>query len=376
MSRIVFICRRFCPGQAWTNRLLGYAKGFAEQGKEVVLLFLITDNNRTPYTINIPNVKVINLWENDNKFVRLHRALSFVVNKRKIRNYINDGDVCFMTDASGFFIDEIIKSRKKVKIVFESTEHPMIFSNATQNTVQRLLQKLKSVDKLFVISEALKRYYISEGVDGRKIHVINMFVDTTRFKGVKKTENRKYIAYCGTVSYQKDGVDLLIRAFSMFKNKFPDYILEIYGSGTSETIEKLKELAKENDVADSVIFTGPIPYTEMPNKLVNATILALSRPNNLQNQNGFPTKLGEYLMTGNPVVTTSVGEIPCFIKDGYNGYLAKPDSVESFAEKLKEVACNLEKAKLVGEKGREIAFKEFSYLTQTQKAFQYIYESK
>ena len=162
----------------------------------------------------------------------------------------------------------------------------------------------------------------------------------------------------------------------MFKNKFPDYILEIYGSGTSETIEKLKELAKENDVADSVIFTGPIPYTEMPNKLVNATILALSRPNNLQNQNGFPTKLGEYLMTGNPVVTTSVGEIPCFIKDGYNGYLAKPDSVESFAEKLKEVACNLEKAKLVGEKGREIAFKEFSYLTQTQKAFQYIYESK
>ena len=113
MSRILFICRRFCPGQAWTNRLLAYAKGFAEQGKEVVLLFLITDNNRTPYTINIPNVKVINLWENDNKFVRIHRAFSYVVNKRKIRNYIKDNDICFMTDASGFFMDEIIKSKKE-----------------------------------------------------------------------------------------------------------------------------------------------------------------------------------------------------------------------------------------------------------------------
>lgn len=376
MSRIVFICRRFCPGQAWTNRLLGYAKGFAEQGKEVVLLFLITDNNRTPYIINIPNVKVINLWENDNRFIRIHRAFSYVVNKRKIRNYINDGDVCFMTDASGFFVNEIRNSRKNVKIVFESTEHPLIFSGATKKTVQRFLDKLKTVDELFVISEALRDYYISEGVEEKKIHIINMFVDTTRFEGVTKTEKRKYIAYCGTVSYEKDGVDTLIRAFSLFKEMYPEYDLEIYGNGAPDTIEKLKDLAMRNNVEKSVIFTGPILYTEMPRRLANATILALSRPNNLQNQNGFPTKLGEYLMTGNPVVTTSVGEIPCFIKDGYNGYLAKPDSVESFAEKLKEVACNLEKAKLVGEKGREIAFKEFSYLTQTQKAFQYIYESK
>lgn len=376
MSRILFICRRFCPGQAWTNRLLAYAKGFAEQGKEVVLLFLITDNNRTPYIINIPNVKVINLWENDNKFVRIHRAFSYVVNKRKIRNYIKDNDICFMTDASGFFMDEIIKSKKEVKVVFESTEHPLVLSHGNVKKTNKVLNKLKTVDELFVISNALKDFYIQKGIDESKIHVINMFVDTTRFEGVKKTENRKYIAYCGTVSYGKDGVDTLIRAFSMFKETFTDYKLEIYGTGASDTIDQLKELSKENNVADSVIFTGPIPYTEMPNKLVNATILALSRPNNLQNQNGFPTKLGEYLMTGNPVVTTSVGEIPCFIKDGYNGYLAKPDSVESFAEKLKEVACNLEKAKLVGEKGREIAFKEFSYLTQTQKAFQYIYERK
>lgn len=375
MSKIVFICRRFCPGQAWTNRLLGYAKGFAEQGKEVVLLFLITDNNRTPYTINIPNVKVINLWDNDNRFVRIHRAFSYFINIRKIKNYIKDGDVCFMTDASGFFVNEIRNSRKNVKIVFESTEHPLIFSGATKKTVQRFLDKLKTVDELFVISESLRDYYISEGVEEKKIHIINMFVDTTRFEGVMKTEKRKYIAYCGTVSYDKDGVDTLIRAFSLFKEMYPEYDLEIYGNGAPDTVEKLKELARRNNVEKSVIFTGPIPYTEMPRRLVNATILALSRPNNLQNQNGFPTKLGEYLMTGNPVVTTSVGEIPCFIKDGYNGYLAKPDSVESFAEKLKEVASNLENAKLVGEKGREIAFKEFSYLTQTQKACQYIFEN-
>ena len=48
-------------------------------------------------------------------------------------------------------------------------------------------------------------------------------------------------------------------------------------------------------------FTGRTSPEVMPQILTDASILALARPNNVQSQNGFPTKLGEYLATGNPV---------------------------------------------------------------------------
>ena len=70
-----------------------------------------------------------------------------------------------------------------------------------------------------------------------------------------------------------------------------DYKLYIVGKGVeSNVIEKLKDLAKKRGVAEAVVFTGPISPTEMPQMLYNAKILALARPDNLQAQNGFPTK--------------------------------------------------------------------------------------
>ena len=199
-----------------------------------------------------------------------------------------------------------------------------------------------------------------------------MFVDLSRFDGLQKESTHKYIAYCGNVSYDKDGVNLLIESFAKFHKLYPDYYLEIYGRGVGDSIEKLSLLAEEKGVVEYVAFTGMIPYEEIPQKLVNATILALSRPNNLQNQNGFPTKLGEYLMSGNPVVVTSVGEIPLYIKDGYNGYVAQPDNVDSFAHKLCQAVEDLSNGTDVGRRGKQIAQTEFSYMLQTKKALDFI----
>ena len=61
--KILFLCRRYIPGEAWTNRLLAYARGFAEAGEKVVLYYIITDKNRTKPDVSIPGVKVVNLWE-------------------------------------------------------------------------------------------------------------------------------------------------------------------------------------------------------------------------------------------------------------------------------------------------------------------------
>jgi len=95
--------------------------------------------------------------------------------------------------------------------------------------------------------------------------------------------------------------------------------------------------------------------------------LVLPRPDSLQAQHGFPTKLGEYLATGNPTLVTSVGEIPDYLTDNLNCYMAVPGNVESLKNKLLEIIENYQKAKKVGLQGRKTAEIYFNNIEQTKK---------
>ena len=74
-------------------------------------------------------------------------------------------------------------------------------------------------------------------------------------------------------------------------------------------------------------------YNEVPQLLMDSEVLALDRPNSIQAQCGFPTKLGEYLLTGNPVVVTKVGDIPLFLEDGVSALLAEKRNAENLPER-------------------------------------------
>lgn len=370
---IIFLNRRYCPGEAWTNRVLAYAKGFAELGEEVVIYYLISDKNRSEYSIHIPGVKIVDLWKKDGFIAKKCRLWSFIRNLYRFKKEIKCGDKVFLYGGYDYQLWIAMKIRRYAKVFCEVTEHPDI--NGTSKSKFNLVninEALKKLDGLFVISKALKDYYVSIGIDEDRVYVINMFVDENRFRGLSKTTDEKYIAYCGAVSYDKDGVNILIEAFAKFIIHHNDYKLYIIGKGlTPNTIDDLKNLAGSLGVKDAVVFTGPVPPSEMPQILYNASILALARPDNLQAQNGFPTKLGEYLATGNPVVVTRVGEISNFIIDKENGVLSNP-TPDDFANQLRWVADNPSKAETLGQEGKKLVLDEFSYKKQSEKALSYI----
>lgn len=377
IPHVVFLNRRYCPGEAWTNRVLAYAKGFAEAGVKVTLCFLITDSQRSRPDITIDGVNVVNLWEKDGFIARRFKMISFIKNLFCFHRLVNNGDRLFVYGSYWYLIGAALMVKPKARVFCEITEHPLVFnaSKASQRRNANNIKLLNKTDGIFVISNTLKKYYVESGVSEDKIHVINMFVDTNRFKDLKKTTKEKYIGYCGAVSYDKDGVDTLIKAFSIFHNIHKDYVLKIIGKGvSSNVVPDLKRLAVEYGVGDSTIFTGQVSPEKMPQLLYDSSILALARPDSLQAQNGFPTKLGEYLATGNPVVVTKVGEIPDFLTDGGNAFLASPGNPEEFAKQLCNVADNYEKAKEIGLRGRLLSFTEFGYGPQSKKALQFLNE--
>lgn len=363
-DRLLILNRRYCPGEAWTNRVMAYAKGFAELGMDVTIYYLISDKKRTYSDIHITGVNIVNLWESDGWLAKKIRVFSFLKNLLRFKNEVKVGDWVYQYGVRDYQLWLVNKLKHRAKLFCEVTEHPKYNGGNNFLSKRKRIDILRSLDALLVISQKLKSFYVDLGVNEDRIHIVNMFVDTTRFEQLTNLSKEKYIAYCGAVSYDKDGVNILIEAFSKFHRSHQDFKLYIIGKGIeNNVIDSLKKLVQKEHVEDAVDFTGPILPSEMPQILYDASVLALSRPNNLQAQNGFPTKLGEYLATGKPVVVTCVGDIPLFIKDGVNGYLSEPNS-DSFADKLSYVVDHYSEALIVGLEGKKLSQDAFNYRTQ------------
>ena len=126
-------------------------------------------------------------------------------------------------------------------------------------------------------------------------------------------------------------------------------------------------LIEKLGLSDKVVFTGIVPANEMPQLLKNAEVLALDRPNSLQADYGFPTKLGEYLLTGNPVVVTKVGDIPKYLEDGISALLSEERNEKDFSEKLIWALTHSKEAAVIGENGKKVALKMFNSEIETRK---------
>jgi glycosyltransferase involved in cell wall biosynthesis len=158
----------------------------------------------------------------------------------------------------------------------------------------------------------------------------------------------------------KDGLENLIGAMSLVNNKTGNAHLQLVGSAPVADLKKLKKQVVALNLDSAITFLGKKTTDEIPFILHNSDLLVLARPNNKQAQAGFPNKLGEYLASGKPVVITTTGEIPKYLKDKESAYLSKPDDINDFAEKL-IYALSDKNAETIGREGFEIANKYFNY---------------
>lgn len=173
----------------------------------------------------------------------------------------------------------------------------------------------------------------------------------------------------------KDGLEDLLEAFRIFSKLNHIINLCLLGNADDEVLANLKTKVKELGIINRVIFTGYIEHKKMPMYLSNAEVLLLARPKNKQAEGGFPSKLGEYLSTGKPVLVTTVGEIPTYVKDGETGYLSEPENPKLFAEKLNFIFENYSQAQKVGKAGQRLAKIEFDYSVQAKRLLIFLRKS-
>ena len=370
-GKLYILCWIFSYGSASSNRLLAYADSAAKQGYKVEILALLRLEIKDCKPKNGVAISGLSPCRIQNKIIS--KLLSFFTTIWFLLVTVKKEDRLLLY-GSAEYLPFFVWFRKK-QTYFEVTECPELFKPKIYPWCyyKGLWKKLNGI---FVISRNLKQYFVDYGADLDKIHIINMIVDPARFEGVMHNPNvEKYIVYCGNVNHDsKDGVGDLIASFVRYRESYHDRKLYIIGPIVSqEQKKKYEDFLKHSNALDSVIFTGAVPPTSIPQYLVDAEMLVLARPDNLQAKYGFPTKLGEYLLSGRPVVLTDVGNISDFLKDQTSAFIAKPEDIDSIAKKMTDISANPFFAETVAETGKQIALKYFNSDHEVEKILARMY---
>lgn len=372
---LYFLNYAYTPNTAVANRMLGYYAAMDRMGIKADIVYLIPNLKRDTISAQYKNIQVKYMWgKNDNYTNKILRYINTSRNLKKFIKTLKAGDIVY-THGITIATTKLLKV-KGIKVFAEKTEHFSITSGGRISSLSQdeIIDVAKRLDGLIVISEHLKQSFIEQGVNPSKIKVVNMTVDPSRFISLTKgTVPERYIAYCGTASNNKDGVDQLIEAFAIVAKHIEDVKLYIIGDTPStEDLTRNLKLIDSYNLKERIVFTGIVPYTQMPQILKNAAILALDRPDSIQAQCGFPTKLGEYLLTKNPVVVTKVGDIPKFLEDGISALLSEERNPQEFAQKLEWVLTHKNEADKIGCMGAKVAMKNFNCDIETKKLLNFL----
>jgi phosphatidyl-myo-inositol dimannoside synthase len=163
------------------------------------------------------------------------------------------------------------------------------------------------------------------------------------------------VIVCVSRLVRRKGQDTLIRAMPAILRRIPDAALLIVGGGPYRG--ELERLAERTGVADSVRFTGAVPWDELPAHYGAGDVFAMpcrTRRAGLDVE-GLGIVYLEASATGLPVVAGDSGGAPDAVRDGETGWVVRggaPQAPQEAAERIVTLLADLALRRRLGERGR------------------------
>ncbi|MFG3195921.1 glycosyltransferase family 4 protein [Streptomyces sp. NPDC048208] len=161
------------------------------------------------------------------------------------------------------------------------------------------------------------------------------------------------VVVCVSRLVPRKGQDTLIRAMPQILAAEPDAVLLIVGGGPYEA--DLRRLAAETGVADSVRFTGAVPWAELPAHYGAGDVFAMpcrTRRGGLDVE-GLGIVYLEASATGLPVVAGDSGGAPDAVLDGETGWVVRGGEPGEAAERITALLADEGLRRRMGERGRQ-----------------------
>lgn len=209
----------------------------------------------------------------------------------------------------------------------------------------------KIVDLVIVISKAMREDLNRLGCPLKKIRIVHVGIDTTKFSPVAKKQSGPVIISVGRLE-EKKGHEYLIKAFAEVVKAFPAIKLKIVGGGPLQ--KEITALVHEKRLEAAVELLGAKSQDEVPDLVSAADIGALTSVTAKDgDREGTPVFLMEAQAMGLPVVSSRHSGIPEVVRDGDTGFLIEERDVLGIATALRELLRDPKLREKMGREGRK-----------------------
>ena len=174
------------------------------------------------------------------------------------------------------------------------------------------------------------------------------------------------VVVCVSRLMPRKGQDMLIRALPAVQAEVPDAALLLVGGGPYRS--RLESLVADTGVGDSVLFTGTVPWNELPAYYGAGDVFAMPCRTRLGGADveGLGIVYLEASACGLPVIAGNSGGAPDAVLEDETGYVVDGRSVDEVAERIRELLADDERRAALGATGRVWVQERWSWSRQQQ----------
>lgn len=227
--------------------------------------------------------------------------------QREFQFNVIDSHFAYPDGFAAAILGRLIKA--KVTITLRGTEVPI-----SKTFVRRrlMMRALSAADRVFSVSDSLKRHVVKLGAEGKKIKVVGNGVDVQKFQRQDRVSARRKLALDNDARVlitvgglvPRKGFHRVIAALPALRREFGNVHYLVVGGASPEGNNEgqLRALATELGVEHCVHFLGPLAPSELKWPLSAADVFVLSSSNE-----GWANVILEAMACGLPVIATDVG---------------------------------------------------------------------
>ncbi len=274
------------------------------------------------------NIESYDYQKNGNKLKKLFGMLQL---QRRVSSYLRKnvvhGDHVFFWLGDKMLLPFL--TAKKVTNHLGYFVYGNLATEGNNSLFMRISAKLvmhmaNKADRIFVESRAVKDGW--NGQIKKNVYELHLYTDMIGFNSIENRQNK--IGMLCRMAGVKHVLES-IRAFCDLHEAYPEWKLEMIGSGIQE--EECRKLVDDLGAGDFIKLYGWVDHDAV------AKITDEWKFNMLASDHeGLPNSMIEMMGKGVPIIATPVGGIPDLLKDGENGFRLKGTTVEDIKEGLKK----------------------------------------
>lgn len=374
---IIVTTEYFPDGGAATNRIISYSKEIAKKKKVLLLSLAAQQFNERKIQVsgNYQGITYRYIQDpnggkrNPGRIIRCIKRIPKPFKLYWLLLFKYNAPTCIYISRNMKYAlrVKIVSLIKGMKLIREISEAPYYITNLFRRNI--IKQMYRMFDGMIAMTTSIRDFF--DGVVSQdRFFILPMSVDASRFN-IEDNTDGKQIFYCSGGNLERDGLKDILNGFLLFHKTHPIYKLKIATpfDDKNEYHKQIWKIIKEND--DCVEYLGVLAATKIPSYISSSTCFILT-PHTDYVTKGFPTKLGEYMVSGKPVICSRIQSLTENIDDGCVIWV-NTNSPSEICDALCNIVSDSTAASEVGERGRKMVLNKYTippYLDALMKFLQ------